>query len=144
MLTFSLRRFAPCCEISLLPPCADRARSSLVAYANNSFRSSACWPISSGLWPSATLMSWNPNPLRSMLIDVCLRKHQWRRSVPGFQLNSVCLINNQCMETYPRTPQQKPPHKIPAKNSIKKFQHIGKWSRTPMFYTTARDVCHTR
>ena len=73
------------------------ARSSSFAYANNSFRSSACWPISSDLWPSATLMSWNPHPLRSTLIDVCLNKHQWRRSVPGFQLNSVCHINNQCM-----------------------------------------------
>ena len=66
------------------------ARSSSFAYANNSFRSSARWPISSGLWPSATLMSWKPHPLRSTLIDVCLRKHQWRRSVPGFQLNSMC------------------------------------------------------
>ena len=122
------------------------ARSSLFAYANNSFRSSVCWPISSGLWPLATLMSWNLHPLRSTLIDVCLHKHQWRRSVPGFQLNSVCLINNQCMEMYPRTPTAKVPSQnsnekfqrgIPTKNSIKKFQHIGKWSRTPMFYTTS-------
>ena len=117
-LTFSLRCFAPCCEISLLPPCADRFCLSLItrslsfAYANNSFRSSACWPISSGLWPSATFVSWNPHPLRSTLIDVCLRKHQWHRSVLGFQLSSMCCINNQCMETYPRTP-----HKIPTKNS---------------------------
>ena len=53
------------------------------------------------------LLNWNPHPLQSMLIDVCLRKHQWRRSVPGFQLNSVCHINNQCMETYPRTTYRK-------------------------------------
>ena len=73
------------------------AWSSSFAYANNSFRSSACLPIFSGLWPSATLMSWNPHPLQSTLIDVCLCKHQWRCSVQGFQLNSVCHINNQCM-----------------------------------------------
>ena len=73
------------------------ARSSSFAYANNSFRSSACSPISSGLWPLPTSMSWNPHPLRSTMIDVCLRQHQWRRSVLGFQLNSVCHTNNQCM-----------------------------------------------
>ena len=28
----------------------------------------------------------NPHPLLTTLIDVCLRKHQWRRSVPGFPL----------------------------------------------------------
>ena len=93
------------------------ARSSLFANANNSFRSSARWPIFSGLWPLATLMSWNPHPLRSTLINVCLRKHQWHRLVPGFQLNSVCLINNQCKKTYPQTPTAK----TPSQNSNKKF-----------------------
>ena len=83
------------------------AQSSSFAYANKSFHPSARWPICSGLWPSATFMSWNPHSLRSTLIDVCLRKHQWRRSVPGFQLDSMCHTNNQCMETYPRTPTAK-------------------------------------
>ena len=42
-LAFSLRRFAPWYETSLLPPCADRFayRSELVVC----FRSSARWPI---------------------------------------------------------------------------------------------------
>ena len=84
------------------------ARSLSFAYANNSFHLSAWWPIPEGLWPSATFVNWNPHPLRSTLIDVCLHKHQWRRSVPGFQLNSGCLINNQCMETYPRTTAKTP------------------------------------
>ena len=125
-LTFSLTLLRSLLR-NLTPPAVRRslsliAQSLLFAYANNSCRSSARWPISSGLWPSATLMSWNPPPLRSTLIDVCLRKHQWRRSVPGFQLNSVCHINNQCMETYPRTPTAKTPHEIPTKNSNEKFQ----------------------
>ena len=130
------------------------ARSLLFAYAYNSKQQLLCKQQlllicmvapSLGLWPSATLMNWNPHPLRSTLIDVCLRKHQWHCSVLGFQLNSMCLINNNCMKMYPRTPTAKTPspnsskkfqRKIPKKNSNKKFKHIGKWSRTPMFYTT--------
>ena len=60
------------------------AWSSSFAYGNNGFRSSAWWPRSSGLWPCSG--AGNPHPLRSTLIDVCLRKHQWHRSVPGFPL----------------------------------------------------------
>ena len=125
---------------NLAPPAVRRslsliARSLLFAYANNSFHSSACWPISSGLWPSVTFVSWNPHPLQSTLIDVCLRKHQWHCSVPGFQLNSVCRINNQCMETYSHTPQ-----KIPTKNSNQQFQHVGKWSRTPILTNCSKNV----
>ena len=58
------------------------AWSSLFAYANNGFCSSAWWPRSSGLRPCGG--AGNPHPLRSTLIDVC--KHQWRRSVLGFLL----------------------------------------------------------
>ena len=58
--------------------------SSSFAYANDGFRSSTRWPRSSGLRPCGGAA--NPHPLRSMLIDVCLRKHQWCRSVPGFPL----------------------------------------------------------
>ena len=58
------------------------ARSSSFAYANNSFHSSVRWPRSSGLRSCSG--AGNPHPLRSNLIDVCLRKHQWRHSVPGF------------------------------------------------------------
>ena len=88
-------------------------RSELVVYLSKQQLSLICaLAYIFGLWPSATFVSWNPHPLRLTLIDVCLRKHQWCRSVPGFQLNSVCRINNQCMETYPRGP-----HKIPTKNS---------------------------
>ena len=134
MLTFSLRRFAPCCEISLLPPCSDRFayRSELVVCLCKQQLLLICMLAPSlGLWPSATLMSWNPHPLQSKLIDVCLRKHQWHCSVLGFQLNSMCLINNNCMKMYPRTPTAKSPsqnsnkkfqQKIPTKNSNKKFQ----------------------
>ena len=45
-------------------------------------------PLLGGLYPRACgpAGSGNPHPLRSMLIDVCLGKHQWRRSVPGFPL----------------------------------------------------------
>ena len=136
-LTFSLCRFAPCCEILLLPPCADRFRLSLGA-CRLLTQTTAFTHLCTGLypWTSATFMSWNPNPLRSTLIDFCLCKHQWRRLVPGFQLNTVCHINNQCMETYPRTPTAENPSRNSTQNSNKKFQHIGKWSRTPMFYTT--------
>ena len=60
------------------------ARSSSFAYANNGFHSFAQWPRSLGLRPCSG--AGNPHPLRSMLIDVCLRKHQWRHSVLGFPL----------------------------------------------------------
>ena len=60
------------------------ARSSSFAYANNGFRSSARWPRSLGLRPCGG--AGNPHLLLSMLIDVCLHKHQWCRSVPGFPL----------------------------------------------------------
>ena len=60
------------------------ARSSSFVYANNGFRSSAWWPRSLGLRPCGG--AGNPHPLRSTLIDVCLCKHQWRRSVLGFLL----------------------------------------------------------
>ena len=116
------------------------ARSSLFAYANNSFRSSVFWPISSGLWPSPTLMSWNPHPLRSTLIDVCLRKHQWHRSVLGFQLNSSCHINNQCQETYPRTSTAKTPHKITSRNSNEN-SNILKNGLVPPCYQSAPKMC---
>ena len=62
------------------------ARSLSFAYANNGFRSSARWPRSLGLWPCGG--AGNLHPLRSTLIDACLRENQWRRSVPGFQLPS--------------------------------------------------------
>ena len=116
-LTFSLRRFAPCCEISLLPPYADRFayRSKLVVCLRKQRLSLIC-AVAYTLRPVALghFHELEPHPLRSMLIDVCLRKHQWRRSVPGFQLNSLCHINNQCMEPYPRTPSAKTTHKIPT------------------------------
>ena len=45
-------------------------------------------PLLGGLYPQACgpADEWDPHPLRSMLIDVCLHKHQWRRSVPGSPL----------------------------------------------------------
>ena len=107
------------------------ARSSSFAFANNGFHSSARWPIPSGLWPSATFMSWNPHPLQSTLIDVCLCKHQWCRSVPGFQLNSLCHINNQCMELYPRTPTAKTTHKIPTNAATKNSNTLENCLVTP-------------
>ena len=73
-----------------LPPGADRFahRSELVVFLacarNDGFRSSARRPMSSGLRPCGG--AGNLHPLRSTLIDVCLRKHQWLRSVPGFLL----------------------------------------------------------
>ena len=98
---FSLRRFAPRFEISLLPPLARRrsleARRLLKRTTAFAFRSElvvclhkqqlsliCCGPIL-GLRPCG----WrrNPHPLRSTLIDVCLHKHQWRGSVPGFRLH---------------------------------------------------------
>ena len=101
------------------------ARSSLFAYANNSFRSSAHWPISSGLWPSATLMSWNLHPLRSTLIDVCLHKHQWRRSMPGSSSIACALsITNawRCiLVPHSKNPLTKFQRKIPKGDSNKKF-----------------------
>ena len=53
--------------------------------------------------------------------------------------NSVCHINNQCMEMYPRTTYRKMVKYPISKKSLKKFprkfsrkfSHIGKWSRTP-------------
>ena len=80
---------------------AQIARSSSFAKANNGFRFSLGARsllaqttafahllrtyLSSGLRPCR----WRRNlhPLRSTLIDACLRKHQWRRSVLGFRLH---------------------------------------------------------
>ena len=99
-LTFSLRRFAPCCEISLLPSCTDRFayRLELVVCFRKQQLSLVCTlayilgPVTLGYFDELDL-----HPLRSTLIDVCLRKHQWHRLVLGFQLNSVCHINNKCI-----------------------------------------------
>ena len=68
-LDFSLRRFAPCSKISLLPPWAERFayRSELVVFLactrNDGFRSSARCPMSSGLRPCGG--AGNPHLLRS-------------------------------------------------------------------------------
>ena len=55
--------------------------------------------------------------------------------------NSVCHINNQCMEMYPRTTYRKivkyPISEKSLKKLPRKFSHIGKWSRTLMSYTTS-------
>ena len=45
-------------------------------------------PLLGSLYPRACdpAGEWDPHPLRSMLIDVCISKHQWHRSVPGSPL----------------------------------------------------------
>ena len=89
------------------------ARSSSFAYANNGFRSSARWPISSGLWPSATLRSWNPHPLRSMLIDVCVRQTSMASLGAGIPASIACAIS------------------ITNAWRCILVPHMGKWSSTP-------------
>ena len=44
-----------------------------------------------GLYPRTCSPAgeWDPHPLLSTLINVCLRKHQWRRSMPGSPLPIV-------------------------------------------------------
>ena len=89
------------------------ARSSSFAYANNGFCSSAWWPRSLGLWPCGG--AGNPHPLQSTLIDVCLHKHQWRRSVPGFPLPSEVPYHCHMQGEPYKTPSHKKSHtKIPT------------------------------
>ena len=63
-------------------------------------------PLLGGLYPRACGLAGNenPHPLRSTLIDVCLRKHQWRRSVPGFPLpiarsHTIVICKGNCART---------------------------------------------
>ena len=74
-------------------------------------------PLLGGLYPWACSPagSRNPHPLRSMLIDVCLHKHQWRRSVPGFPLpiaryHTIVI----CKGNHIKPP---PPQEVPHKNT---------------------------
>ena len=108
-----------------------------------------------GLYPRACgpAGSRNPHPLRSTLIDVCLRKHQWRCSVPGFPLpiaryHTIVICKGNHIKSHTKIPKysntknptkkfqsivtQKIQRKIPKKIPTQKFLHTGKWSRTPM------------
>ena len=50
--------------------------------------------------------------------------------------NSWCHINDQCMVLNPSTTYRKMVSYPHMSKSHIKIPHIGKWSRTPMFYTT--------
>ena len=108
------------------------ARSSSFAYANNGFRSSAQWPRSSGLRPCGG--AGNPHPLRSTVIDVCLRKNQWRRSVPlgagipaplaRYHTTVICKGNHIIPPPPPAT--RSPTQKIPKYSNTKNPKKITK------------------
>ena len=122
------------------------ARSSSFAYANNGFRSSARWPMSTGLRPCGG--AGNPHPLRSMLIDVCLRKHSMAllgAGIPAplsrYHTIVICKENN----INPLPPPQEVPHKNTTYWKMVSYPFIkeGQLSHknvncagTSMFYTT--------
>ena len=63
-------------------------------------------PLLGGLYPWACgpAGSRNPHPLRSMLIDVCLCKHQWHCLVKGFLLpiarsHTIVICKGNCART---------------------------------------------
>ena len=80
--------------LNLAPPTRSRSlRSSLGARRFSCLRKkrrlslicSAAYVLGpAGLWPCGG--AGNPHPLLTTLIDVCLRKHQWRHLVAGFPL----------------------------------------------------------
>ena len=81
-------------------------------------------PLLGGLYPRACSLagSRNPYPLQSMLIDVCLSRHQWLRSVLGFPLpiaryhTIVTCKGNHIKPPATRSPTQRFPS---VKNLIK-------------------------
>ena len=103
--------------------------SSSFAYANNGFCSSTRWLRSSGLRPCGG--AGNPHTLRSMLIDVCLRKHQWRCSVPGSCSPSEVPYHCHMQGEPYKPPCHKKSHTKIPKYSNTKIPHIGKCPGAP-------------
>ena len=103
----SLRRFAhrfapPTVSISLRS--SLRARLSfLLAQENDGFRSYA-WVAKSPWVASDPVGIADSHPLRSMLIDVCLRRHQWRSSepespIPIARSHTIVICKGNCART---------------------------------------------
>ena len=94
-------RFAPCSEISLLPLCANFARTSSFAKANNGFCSSAAGLYPRGFGPAVELEI----PIPSWLRARCLLK-QTTAFTQCWDFGSISMdpINNQCMGLWSRTP----------------------------------------
>ena len=113
------------------------ARSSSFACPNNGFRSSAQWPRSWGLWPCGGA------GIPTMAFARC------RDSSSNSEVHTIVICKGSNIKA-PATRstsqkyqsivtqniQQKIPTKIPTQKITKKFPHIGKWSRTPKYYTT--------
>ena len=66
--------------------------------------------------------SWNPHPLRSTLIGVCLCNINGVARCRDSSSNNMCHINNQCMEKYPCTTYRKMVQYPISKNPLIKFQ----------------------
>ena len=112
-------------------------RSSLFACTNNGFRSSARWPSPRAFGPAVELESPSPSSLGARcLLAQTTAFARCRDSSFNSVVHTIVICKGSNIKSPATRSTSQKYQSIVTQKIQQKFLHIGKWSRTPKYYTT--------